>query len=206
MVGFQEDLLLHHFLLQEKLLVYEGKTMTTKKVKMRKICFSLPPDLVARQQGKLLLGECMASLKEVYAGRWCWVPQRGERQKGETPNHSLWRQASEGETEEKQPEMGWYEVKGKIHLIVGVVEEEVGCLGLVKEMAAGMRMDFHLWHFLLLKAEVSVCPIVRLRMEPLQQLLGQRQQPHSEQETESARKAVQGPEGQEWHLWGRAES
>lgn len=146
--GFQADLLLHHFLLQEKLLVYEGKTMTTKKVKMRKTCFSLPPDLVVRQQGTLLLGECAGSLKEVYAGHWCWAPQGGERQKGETPSHSLWRQAGEGEREEMQPELGWYEVKERIHLITGIVEGEGGCLGLVKEIAAGMRMDFHLWHFL----------------------------------------------------------
>lgn len=204
--GFQEDLLPHHFLHQKKLLVYEGKTMMTKMVKMRKIYFSLPPSLVVRQQGTLLLGECTGSLTEVYAGRWCWVPQGGGRQKGETPSHSLLRQAGEGEREETQPELGWYEVKGRIHLITGGVEEEGGCLGLVKETVAGMRMDFHLWHFLSLKAEVSACPIDHLHMEPLQQLPGQHQQPHSEQETESARKAVQGPEGQVWHLWERAES
>jgi len=67
--GYQEDLLLlHHFLLQEKLPVSEGKTMMMKTVKMRKICFSLPPDLVVRQRGTLLLGECTGNLQEVYAG------------------------------------------------------------------------------------------------------------------------------------------
>lgn len=68
--GFQEDLLLlhHHFLLQRKPPVSEGKTMKMKTVKMRKICFSLPPDLVVRQQGTLLLEECVGNLQEVYAG------------------------------------------------------------------------------------------------------------------------------------------
>lgn len=72
--GFQEDLLLlhhhHHFPLQAKPPVSEGKTMMMMKmVKMMKICFSLLPDLVVRQQGTLLLVECAESLKEVYAGR-----------------------------------------------------------------------------------------------------------------------------------------
>lgn len=66
---FQEDPPL--LLLQEKPPVSEGKTMTMtmKTVKMRKICFSLPPVLVVRQRGTLLLGECVGSLQEVYAGR-----------------------------------------------------------------------------------------------------------------------------------------
>lgn len=89
---------------------------------------------------------------------------------------------------------------------MGEVEEEEGCLDLVKETAVGMKMGSHLWHFLLLKDEVSACPIDHLHMEPLLQLPGQHRQPHSEQETESAGKAVQGPGGQVWHLWGRAES
>lgn len=104
-----------------------------------------------------------------------------------------------------QPGLGWSGVKGRIHLIMGEAEEEEGCLGLVRETAAGRRMGSHLWHFLL-KDEVSVCPIDRLHKEPLQQHPGQHQRPHSEPETESAGKAVQGPEGQVWHLWGRAES
>ena len=61
MEGYQEGLLL----LQERLPVSEGKTMMMKMVK---ICFSLPPDLVVRQQGTLLLGECTGSLQEVYGG------------------------------------------------------------------------------------------------------------------------------------------
>lgn len=73
--GFLEDplllllLLLRYFLLQEKPPVSEGKTTTMKTVKMRKICFSLPPALVVRQRGTLLLVECRESLREVYAGR-----------------------------------------------------------------------------------------------------------------------------------------
>lgn len=105
-----------------------------------------------------------------------------------------------------QPGLGWSEVKGRIHLITEEVEEEEGCLGPAKEMAAGMKMGSHLWHLLWLMVEVSEYPIDRLHTEPLQQLPGQHQRPRSEQETESARKAVQGPEGQVWHLWGRAES
>lgn len=70
--GFREDPLLlllhHHLLLQEKPPVSEGKTMMMKMVKMMNICFSLPQDLVVRQQGTLLLGECVGSLQEVYAG------------------------------------------------------------------------------------------------------------------------------------------
>ena len=107
---------------------------------------------------------------------------------------------------ETQPGLGWSGVRGKIHLITGAVEEEEGCQGLVKERAVGMRMGSHLWHFLLLKAGVSMCPIGRLHTEPLQQLPGQHRRPRSEQETESAGKAVQGPEGQVWHLLGRDES
>lgn len=70
MEGFQEDPLLRHqhFLLQEKPLVSEGKTMKMRRVVMRKICFSLPPGLDVRQQGKQLLGEFGGSLQEVYAG------------------------------------------------------------------------------------------------------------------------------------------
>lgn len=201
-VGFQEGLLR----LQEKLLVSEGKTTTTKTVKMKKICSSLPPDLVVRRRGTLLLGECVESLKEACAGRSCWAAQGGGRKRGETPSHSLWREAGEGEREEMQPGLGWYEVKGSIHLIMKEVREVGGCPDLVKETAAVKSMDFHPWHFLSLKAEVSAFPIDRSHMEPLQQLPGQHQRPHSEQETESARKAVQGPEGPVWHLWGRAES
>lgn len=67
--GFQEDQLLHHFLLQEKLLACEGKTMMKKKVRMRKNGFLLLLDLVVRQRGTLLLVECEGSLTEVYAGR-----------------------------------------------------------------------------------------------------------------------------------------
>lgn len=68
--GLQEDpLLLHRCLLREKLPVSEGKTMMKKMVKKRKICFSLPPDLVVRQRGTPLLGECVGNLWEVYAGR-----------------------------------------------------------------------------------------------------------------------------------------
>lgn len=206
--GFLEGpLLLHrHLLLLEKPPVSEGKTMTMKTVKMRKICFSLPPALVVRQRATLLLGECMGSQREVYAGRWCWEPRDGEPQRGETPNHSLWRQAGEGERGEMRPGQGWSEVKGRIHLITEEVEEEEGCLGPVKVIVVGMRMDSHLWHFLSLKAEVSECPIDHLHMEPLLQLPEQHQQPHSEQETGSAGKAVQGPEEQVWHLWGTAES
>lgn len=64
---FQEDPLLL-LLLLEKLPVSERKTMMMKMVKMRKICFLLPPDLVVRQPGTLLQGECVGSLQEVYAG------------------------------------------------------------------------------------------------------------------------------------------
>lgn len=145
MEGFREVLLLHHhqFRLQEKLPVSEGKIMTMKMVKMRKIYFSRLPDLVVRPRGTLLLGECMGILQVVYGGR-CLACQGGERQKGETPSHSLWQQAGEGEREEMQPGLGWSVVKGRIHLITGGVEEEEGCLGLVKEMVVGMRKDSHL--------------------------------------------------------------
>lgn len=102
-----------------------------------------------------------------------------------------------------QPGLGWSEVKGRIHLIT--VEEE-GFRGPVKETAAEMRMGYHLWHHLSLKAVVSKCPIDHLRTEPLQQLPEQRRPHRSEQETESAGKEVRGPEGQAWHLWGRAEN
>lgn len=199
MEGFLEDLL--H--LQEKAPVSEGKTMMMKKVKMRKICFSLPPALVVRQQGTLHLVGCMGSLREAYAGRWCWGPQDGEQQRGETPIHSQWRKAGEDEREEMQPGLGWSGGKGRIHLIR---EEEEGFLGLVKETAAERRTGSRLWHHLLLKAEVSECPIGHLHTEPLQQLPEQHRQHRSERETESAGKEVQGPEGQAWHLWGRAES
>lgn len=47
-----------------------------------------------------------------------------------------------------QPGLGWSGAKGRIHSITGGVEEEEGCLGLVKVMAAGMRKGSHLWHFL----------------------------------------------------------
>ena len=71
--GFQEDLLLLLLLLlQEKLPVSERKMMMMmmmKMVKMKMICFSLPPDLVVRQRGTLLLGVCVGSLQEVYASR-----------------------------------------------------------------------------------------------------------------------------------------
>lgn len=79
--GFPEDLLLlhRHLLLLEKHPVSEGKTTTMKTVKMRKICFSLPPALVVRQRVTLLLGECMGSQREAYAGRWCWEPRDGEQ-------------------------------------------------------------------------------------------------------------------------------
>lgn len=103
----------------------------------------------------------MGSLQEVYAGRWCWVPLGGERQKGETPSHSLWKQAGEGEREETQPGRGWFAATGRIHLIMGEAEEEGGCLGLERETAAGTRTGSHLWHFLSLKAEVSACPTDR---------------------------------------------
>lgn len=208
MEGFQEDLLLlHHYLhLQEKPPVSEGKTMTMKTVKMRKICFSLPPDLVVRQRGTLLQGECAGSLWEVYAGRSCWASQGGERQKGEIPSHSLWRRADEGEREETRPGPGWSGVRGRIRLITGEVEEEEGCPGLVKGTAAVTRTGSHLGRFLSLRAEVSACPIDRSHTEPLQRLPGQRRRPRSGQETGSAGKAVQGPEGRVWHLWGRAES
>lgn len=89
---------------------------------------------------------------------------------------------------------------------MGEVEEEEGYLGLVTETAVGMKMGSHLWHFLSLKAEVSACPIDRSHTEPLQQLPGRHLRPRSEQETENAGKAVRGPEGQVWHLSGRAES
>lgn len=66
---FQEDQLpLHHFLHQKNLPVSERKMMTMKTVKMMKLGFSLLPDLVVRQQGTPLLGECWGNLWEVYAG------------------------------------------------------------------------------------------------------------------------------------------
>lgn len=173
---------------------------------MGKICFSLPLDLAEGQQGTLLLEECKESLKEVYAGHWCWAPRSGEQQKGGTPNHSPWGRAGEGGREETQLELGWSWETGMIHSITEEAEEEEGYLGLERGTAAEMKMGFHLWHFLWLRAAVSAYPTGRWRTEPLQQLPGQRRQPHSGQETGSARKAVQGPEGRAWHLWERAES
>lgn len=153
--GFQEalTLLLHlPFRLQEKLLVSEGKTMMMNMEKMRKICFSLPLDPVVRLQGTLLLGECAGSLQEVCGGR-CWAFQGGEHQKGETHSHSLWRQAGEAEREETQLGLGWSGARGRNRLTMGGVEEEGGCLGLVKETAVARRKGSHLWHFLWLRAE-----------------------------------------------------
>ncbi|AWP02817.1 Hypothetical protein SMAX5B_002386 [Scophthalmus maximus] len=98
-----------------------------------------------------------------------------------------------------QPGLGWSGVKERTHLIMDV-EEEGGCLGLARETAVGMRTGFHLWHSLSLRAEVSGFPIDHLHTEPLQQLPGQHPRPRSEQETESAGKAVRGPGGQVWHL------
>lgn len=129
-----------------------------KMVMRGKICFSLPPDLAAGQQGTLLLEEYKESLKEEYAGRWCWAPQIGEQQKGGTPNHSLWRQAGEDGREEMQPGQGWSWETGMIRSIMEEVEEEEGYRGLEREIAVEMKMGFHLWHFLLLRVEVSVCP------------------------------------------------
>lgn len=199
--------LLHRywFRLQEKLPASEGKTMTMQKEKMRKICFSLLPDLVVRLRGTPLRGECAGTLKEAYGGR-CWAFQGGERQRAETPSHSLWRQEGEDEREEMPPGLGWFGVKGRIHLITGGAEEEEGCLGLEKETAVGTRKGSHLWRFLGLKAEVSAFPTDRLHTELLPQLPEQHRQPRCEQETESAGKAVQGLEGRAWHLSGRVES
>lgn len=143
MEGFRKVLPLHLHHHQQKLPVSEGKIMTMKMVKMRKIYFSLLPDPVVRPQGTLLLVECMGILQEVYGGR-CLACQGGECQKGETPSHSPWRQAGEGEREEMQPGLGWSGVKGRTHLITGGVEEEEDCLDLVKETAVGMRKDSHL--------------------------------------------------------------
>lgn len=199
------DRLLHRFPLQEKSPVSEGKTMTMKTVKMRKICFSLPPDLVVRQRETLLLGECVGSRQEGYAGRWYWAPQGAERQQEETPSHSLWRHLGGAVRKERQPGPGWSLVKGRIRLITGELQEEEGCLRLVKETAAGGRRGSLLWP-LSLMAEVSACPIGHLHKEPLQLLPGQRRPPRSEQETESAGKAVRSPEGPVRHLSGRAES
>lgn len=142
----------------------------------------------------------------MYAGHWCWAPQGGERQKGESPSHSLWRQVGEGERREMRPVPDWSLVKGRIHLITWPVEEEEGCLGPVKETAAGERMGCLLWHFLSLTAEVSACPIGRLHKEPLRRLPVRHRQRRSEQETGSAEKAVLRPERQVWHLLGRAGS
>lgn len=209
MEGFREVLrfLLHRywFRLREKLPASEGKTMTVQKEKMRKICFSLLPDLAVRLRGTPLRGECAGILKVACGGR-CWAFQGGECQKGETPSHSLWRQVGEDEKEETPPGLGWFGAKGRSRLITGGAEEEEGCLGLEKETAVGTTKDSHLWRFLWLKAEVSAFPTDRSHMELLPQLPEQHRQPRSEQETESAEKAVQGPEGRAWHLSGRVES
>lgn len=120
-------------------------------VMMGKICFSLPLDLAAGQQGTLRQEECRESLKEEYAGHWCWAPQNDEQQKGGTPNHSLWGQAGEGGREEMQPGLGWSWEKGMIRSIMEEVEEEGGYQDLEKEIAVEMRMGFHLWRFLWLR-------------------------------------------------------
>lgn len=193
------------FRLQGKLPASEGKTMTTQREKARKICFSLPPDLGVRLRGTPLRGECAGILKEVCGGR-CWAFRGGGRQKGETPSHSLWRQVGEDERAETPPGLGWFGVKGRIHLVTGGAEEEEGCLGLEKETAVGTRRGSHLWHFLWPKAGVSAFPTGRLHTELLPQLPGQHRRPRSEQETESAGKAVRGLEGRAWHLSGRVES
>lgn len=78
-----------------------------------------------------------------------------------------------------QPGLGWSGEKVMIRLIMEEVEAEEGCLGLAKEMAAGTRMGFLLWHILLLRAEVSAFPIDHLHTEPLRQLPGQHRRPHS---------------------------
>lgn len=135
------------------------------------ICFSLPPDLAVMQQGKRLLGECVGNLEGV-CGDHCWACLH-EHQMGKTPSHSLWREGGH-EREETKLELGWSGAKGRIHLIVGGVEEEEGYPGLVMETAAGMRKGSHLWLLLLLKAEVSTFPIDHLHTVPPQRLLGQR--------------------------------
>lgn len=197
-------LLPRHCLLQERPPVSEGKTTT--KVKMRKICFSRPPALAVGQRGTLLRGVCVGSLKEACAGRWCLEPRGDGWQRGETPSHSLWNQEGEDERGETLPEPGLSEEKEMIHLSGEEVVEEGGCLGLVKGMAVGMKMDSRLWPLLVLTAEVSVCPIVRLRMGPLRRLPGQHQQRRFEWETGSAGKAARGPRGQVWHLSERVEN
>lgn len=193
--GYQEVLRLR---LQEKLHVSEGTRTTMETVKMRTICFSPLPGLALRLRETLLLGECEERVQEECGGRW-WACQGGEHQKGAIPSHSLWWQACEADREETQPGLGWSGAKGRIHSIMGAVEEEEDCLGLVKETAVGMRKGSHLWHFLWLKAEVGEYPNVRLHMEPLQLLPGQHQRPHSEQETETAGRTARDLEEQVWH-------
>lgn len=203
--GSLVDLLYRCFLLQEKPPGCERKTMMMmmKMAKMRKICSSRPPGLALRRPGTLLLEEYSQSPQEVYVGRWCWATRGGERQREETPNHSQRRQTGEGGREETQPGLGWSGVKGRSRSIAG---GEEGCQGLVKETAAARRTDFRLWHRLLLKAEASRSPIDRSHTEPLPRRPGRPQQPRSGQGTENVMKAVQAPEGQVWHLWGRAEN
>lgn len=115
------------------------------KVKMRKICFSRPPALAVGQRGTLLRGVCVGSLREACAGHWCLEPRGDGWQRGGNPNHSLWSWEGEDETGETRPEPGLSEEKEKIHLSV---EEEEDCQGPVKGMAAGMKMDSHLWPLL----------------------------------------------------------
>lgn len=145
--------------------------MSEAKVMM--ICFSLLPDLAAMQQGKRLLGECAGNLEGV-CGDHCWACPLVEHRMGMIPSHSLWREGGR-EREETKLEPGWSGAKGRIHSIVGGVEEEEGYLGLAMETAAGTRKGSHLERLLLLKAEVSAFPIDRLHTEPPQRLPGQRQ-------------------------------
>lgn len=108
-----------------------------------------------------------------------------------------------GEGVETQTELGCSVVVGRSHSTKGEVEDY---LELVKERVVEMRMDSPLWHFLWLKDEVAAYPTAHLHMEPLQQLPGPPQQPHCEQETETAVKGVLDLEGLVWHLWEMAEN
>lgn len=80
MEGFQEVPHHHKFHLLETLRVAEAKVMT--------ICFSRPPDLAVKQQGKRLPGECAGNLEGV-CGHHYWACLHVEHPMGKIPSHSL---------------------------------------------------------------------------------------------------------------------
>lgn len=113
------------------------------------------------------------------AGRSYSGARSEERQREETPTHSLSNQANEDEREGSNPGPGWSGGTGRIRLLAREAEGEGGCQGLVRETAAGTKMGSPLWRSLWLRVEVLASPIDRLHTEPPRRLPEQRQRHRS---------------------------